>query len=76
MADASFRLKSHHSRNLWHKNVEQVSGPYRLWHDRAVFHFLTDAQDRETYRNKLSIAVPPTASCHHGDLRSLEKAQV
>jgi trans-aconitate methyltransferase len=22
---------------------------YRLWHDRAVFHFLTDARDQQTY---------------------------
>lgn len=24
--------------------------PFRLWHDRAVFHFLTDAEDRQKYR--------------------------
>ena len=22
-----------------------LQGPYRIWHDRAVFHFLTDAAD-------------------------------
>ncbi len=26
---------------------------FRLWHDRAVFHFLVDAGDREKYREKL-----------------------
>lgn len=26
---------------------------YALWHDRAVFHFLTDAADREAYRRAL-----------------------
>ncbi len=26
-----------------------VSEPYHLWHDRAVFHFLTDEEDRKAY---------------------------
>jgi hypothetical protein len=26
---------------------------YALWHDRAVFHFLTNGADRERYRNAL-----------------------
>jgi 2-polyprenyl-3-methyl-5-hydroxy-6-metoxy-1,4-benzoquinol methylase len=30
---------------------------YDVWHDRAVFHFLTDASDRELYRERLSAAV-------------------
>jgi hypothetical protein len=30
---------------------------YDLWHDRAVFHFLVDAQDRETYVGALSSAI-------------------
>lgn len=34
-------------------------GPYRLWHDRAVFHFLTDAADRDAYCATLAAAVPP-----------------
>lgn len=33
-------------------------GPYRLWHDRAVFHFLTAADDRRTYLATLSEALP------------------
>ncbi|MFN4276187.1 MAG: methyltransferase [Ferrovibrio sp.] len=32
---------------------------YDLWHDRAVFHFLTDAEDRAAYRAALRAAVPP-----------------
>ena len=32
---------------------------WRLWHDRAVFHFLTDARDRDAYRSAASAAVEP-----------------
>lgn len=32
---------------------------YRLWHDRAVFHFLTAPADRETYRDLASSTVAP-----------------
>jgi SAM-dependent methyltransferase len=30
---------------------------YVIWHDRAVFHFLTDQQDKENYRKLLNTAV-------------------
>jgi SAM-dependent methyltransferase len=30
-----------------------------IWHDRGVFHFLTDAADRERYRQKLTELVKP-----------------
>ncbi|MCP4186911.1 MAG: methyltransferase domain-containing protein [Gammaproteobacteria bacterium] len=30
---------------------------YTLWHDRAVFHFLTDRQDREKYKKVLASSV-------------------
>lgn len=33
--------------------------PFDLWHDRAVFHFLTDAGDRAGYRTVLERAVKP-----------------
>lgn len=33
--------------------------PYEVWHDRAVFHFLTDARDRERYRHTLLEALAP-----------------
>lgn len=29
------------------------AAPFDLWHDRAVFHFLTDAADRAAYRERL-----------------------
>ncbi len=32
---------------------------YDLWHDRAVFHFLVDAEDRAAYRNRLCRCVRP-----------------
>jgi len=32
---------------------------YELWHDRAVFHFLTEAADRRRYRELLERAVAP-----------------
>ncbi len=34
---------------------------YRLWHDRAVFHFLTAAADRARYRALLRDALAPDA---------------
>ncbi|MET0066841.1 MAG: class I SAM-dependent methyltransferase [Candidatus Thiodiazotropha sp.] len=33
--------------------------PYALWHDRAVFHFLTEATDRARYLAALKQALPP-----------------
>jgi 2-polyprenyl-3-methyl-5-hydroxy-6-metoxy-1,4-benzoquinol methylase len=35
------------------------AGRYRLWHDRAVFHFLTDPEDRAAYRRTMDAAVEP-----------------
>jgi len=32
---------------------------YDIWHDRAVFHFLTEAQDRQNYINTVKEAVKP-----------------
>lgn len=32
---------------------------FELWHDRAVFHFLTDAADRAAYRDTLAAALRP-----------------
>ena len=34
--------------------------PYALWHDRAVFHFLTEADDRRRYVAALERALSPT----------------
>ena len=35
------------------------SHPFDLWHDRAVFHFLTDAADRVGYRRALYQSLAP-----------------
>lgn len=35
------------------------AGRYELWHDRAVFHFLTDAGDRANYLKLLSSSLKP-----------------
>ncbi|WP_108482172.1 class I SAM-dependent methyltransferase [Oceaniglobus ichthyenteri] len=37
----------------------QPDQTYALWHDRAVFHFLTDANDRAAYVGALSKALRP-----------------
>ncbi|HEX4299909.1 MAG TPA: class I SAM-dependent methyltransferase [Gammaproteobacteria bacterium] len=37
----------------------QPAKRYRLWHDRAVFHFLTEAADRAAYRKTLGSALMP-----------------
>ena len=34
-------------------------GAYAVWHDRAVFHFLTDATDRQAYVEQVRRAVKP-----------------
>lgn len=35
------------------------SRTFGVWHDRAVFHFLTDAADRAAYRERLARALEP-----------------
>jgi len=37
----------------------EPSRTWDLWHDRAVFHFLTEAEDRAAYRQALNGAVNP-----------------
>jgi SAM-dependent methyltransferase len=39
----------------------QPSRTYVVWHDRAVFHFLTDKQSRKRYVENLLSATQPTA---------------
>ena len=39
--------------------VELEAGRYDLWHDRAVFHFLTKAEDRAAYVRQVARAVKP-----------------
>lgn len=36
----------------------QTTERFSLWHDRAVFHFLTDAQDQRSYRETLYTCLP------------------
>lgn len=40
-------------------NVELPAGAYLLWHDRAVFHFLTESADRARYLDNLSRSLRP-----------------
>ena len=40
-------------------NAELDPGRYALWHDRAVFHFLTDPTDRDCYIAQARRAVRP-----------------
>lgn len=43
-------------------DITSVSLPkshYDVWHDRAVFHFLTDAKDRVSYVEKVRTSVKP-----------------
>ena len=37
----------------------QPERPFDIWHDRAVFHFLTDADDRRRYVEVLKAALKP-----------------
>jgi SAM-dependent methyltransferase len=39
--------------------VQLGDGAYGVWHDRAVFHFLTDAADRAAYVEQVRRAVRP-----------------
>lgn len=36
----------------------KLDGAYRLWHDRAVFHFLTEQVDRQVYVATMQTALP------------------
>ena len=37
-----------------------TSSKYQLWHDRAVFHFMTTPEQRAAYKNNLKTALSPT----------------
>ena len=55
------RLKSYSNKvNFYNENILdfQSNTQFDLWHDRAVFHFLTDEKDQQTYLNKL---IPKTS---------------
>jgi len=40
-------------------NVSLPAAGFDLWHDRAVFHFLTDAPDRQDYVRQIRCALSP-----------------
>ena len=40
-------------------SVNLLESHYDVWHDRAVFHFLTDAKDRASYVDKVRTSVKP-----------------
>jgi len=57
---AKLQLKEKSNRINWiESDVTKYSfmEQYDIWHDRAVFHFLTKAEDREGYKNSLNQAL-------------------
>ncbi|WP_057956791.1 class I SAM-dependent methyltransferase [endosymbiont of Ridgeia piscesae] len=62
LAYAQSRLGEAARQIEWHEvDVTEFSAPHRyaLWHDRAVFHFLTKAADREKYAEVLNASLRP-----------------
>ncbi len=62
LATARDRLGADASKIEWlQKDVTQFVPPHQfsLWHDRAVFHFLTEKSDRENYLKVLNRALEP-----------------
>ena len=60
LANSRARLGANAAKVQWiEADVREFepSQRYALWHDRAVFHFLTEPGDRERYRAQLSSAV-------------------
>jgi len=56
------RLKAYAEKvNFYNENILdfQSNTQFYLWHDRAVFHFLTNKKDRQTYINKLNQYLNP-----------------
>jgi ubiquinone/menaquinone biosynthesis C-methylase UbiE len=56
------RLGERAARVTWIEADATVFTPsknYALWHDRAVFHFLTDPADRQAYRQRLERGLRP-----------------
>ena len=43
---------------------------YDVWHDRAVFHFLTAPEERLAYVRQVANAVKPGGSCDRQHLRA------
>jgi len=61
LAHARQRLGDKATKVEWYEHDVTTfvpSHPYQLWHDRAVFHFLTEAEARARYLHVLAKAVP------------------
>jgi ubiquinone/menaquinone biosynthesis C-methylase UbiE len=61
LAKGRSRLGARSSRVRWlAADVTEIPdvGTYDVWHDRALFHFLTDAGDREKYLNLAHRSIP------------------
>lgn len=59
---AQQRLDNHADRVHWeHADLRrwQPTRHYALWHDRAVFHFLTHTADRDLYRELAAATITP-----------------
>lgn len=62
LARSRARLGEAHNQVRWIEadvTAEWQVEPVDVWHDRAVFHFLTEAGDRATYLERLRAAVKP-----------------
>ncbi len=63
LAAAKARLGDRASRVQWlEADITQVQLPensYEVWHDRAVFHFLTNPDDRRRYVKTMSMSLKP-----------------
>jgi SAM-dependent methyltransferase len=62
LAKAKGRLGPRAERVKWLRadiTADPDLGQFDLWHDRAVFHFLTDRSDRQRYVSLLTRSVPP-----------------
>ncbi len=64
LAAARARLGERAKRVTWIETditrVQLPSASYDLWHDRAVFHFLTNAEDRHRYLATMRDALKPS----------------
>lgn len=65
LAHAKNRLGDKASRIEWYEKDVTLFEPshrFSLWHDRAVFHFLTDKSDRRNYVKVLKRVIEPNGS--------------